>query len=178
MLFSHKHLPVGSVWPLLLLSVLFIASCSPSSVPSATTPTTPHVPTPTVGAVVVPQSCQPASPESKVSSGLGKGVPEIQGHATNAEVWTLPPGSMPYDPKKDLKFVWHMTGTGTFQIVALHPHVSPLAPIWGPEAHGSSSWDTHPGDEWGVGFNFPTAGCWDLHVTRAHATGDVWITVR
>ncbi len=178
MLFSHKYHFVGSLWPLLLLSVLFMASCSPSLPPSGTSPATPQVPTPTVEAIVVPQSCQPASHVSQASSGGTKGLPEIQGRATNAEVWTLPPGPMPYAPKNDLKFVWRMTGTGSFQIVALHPDVAPLAPIWGPDAHGGSSWNTHPGDEWGTGFNFPTSGCWDLHVTRDHAAGDVWITVK
>jgi len=47
---------------------------------------------------------------------------------------------------------------------------------FGPEPHDGSSWD-RTGAEYGTGFVFPKPGCWDIHVTTANTTGDVWIVV-
>jgi len=69
-----------------------------------------------------------------------------------------------------------MTGSGafTFRVSDDAGMVVPL--VWGPESHTGSNWD-HRGDEVGTGFNFPHAGCWDIHVARSDTSGDLWLEV-
>jgi len=69
-----------------------------------------------------------------------------------------------------------MTGTGTLTLMGKGPNGHLVKPDWGPEGHGGSNWD-RPGDEWGSGFTFPVAGCWDIRATRADIAGDVYIIV-
>jgi hypothetical protein len=102
----------------------------------------------------------------------------MQGQATHAELWAL----FFADPQsihigQEVKIVWRMTGSGSFQIIARHTKGIRTRPIWGPEEHGGSSWH-RPGDEWGTGFKFSTTGCWNLHATRNKAAGDIWIMVQ
>jgi hypothetical protein len=40
--------------------------------------------------------------------------------------------------------------------------------------HGGT---TEIGREYGTGFNFPVAGCWDVHVTQGAMKGDVYVVV-
>jgi hypothetical protein len=75
------------------------------------------------------------------------------------------------------KFVWRMTGQGDFHVVALGPHGEQLIPKEGPTAHQGSTWDTHPGDEWGTSMVFSSAGCWDLRVWRDDIMGDVALRI-
>jgi hypothetical protein len=75
------------------------------------------------------------------------------------------------------KFVWKMTGQGDFHVLALGPHGEQLAPKDGPVAHSGSTWNTHPGDEWGTIMTFSSAGCWDLHVWRDDVAGDVALRI-
>jgi hypothetical protein len=75
-----------------------------------------------------------------------------------------------------VKIVWRITGSGFFDIVALGPHGMKVPPSQGPTRHLGSNWN-RPGDEWGTVFTFPVAGCWDLHVTRDNAFGDVWLKI-
>ena len=76
------------------------------------------------------------------------------------------------------KFVWRMTGHGDFHVLAIGPHGEQLAPEEGPTAHLSSTWDTHPGDEWGTIMAFSSAGCWDLRVWRDDVMGDVALRIQ
>ncbi|MGH8946355.1 MAG: hypothetical protein ACRDVL_09405, partial [Acidimicrobiia bacterium] len=66
----------------------------------------------------------------------------------------------------EIKIVWRATGEGDVTFQALGPNGSTVTPIWGPESHASSSWDSHPGDEWGTGWVFPEAGCWSVELRR------------
>jgi hypothetical protein len=76
------------------------------------------------------------------------------------------------------KFVWRMTGHGDFHVLALGPHGEQLLPKEGPEAHSyGSTWNTHPGDEWGTSMVFSSAGCWDLHAWRDDVSGDVALRI-
>jgi hypothetical protein len=106
------------------------------------------------------------------------GGPEVQGTATHAELWALIQSTTGVPPQAHslVKIVWKMTGSGRFTVVALGPHGIKVSPSPGPIAHLGSSWN-RPGDEWGTGFSFPVAGCWDLHATRDNAFGDVWLTI-
>jgi len=67
----------------------------------------------------------------------------------------------------ETKIVWRMTGSGTFDIEATGPYGVVVEPIWGPDLHDGSSWN-RPGDEWGTGWNFPTAGCWTVQADRSN----------
>ncbi|HEY6540269.1 MAG TPA: hypothetical protein VIZ18_04995 [Ktedonobacteraceae bacterium] len=139
-----------------------VASPSPSLSPTITGPTTPGL-----------KSCQPASPIDNSPVG-----PEVQGTATNAELWALIQSTSGIPPvaKTEVKIVWRMTGYYQFTIVALGPAGAQVSPSQGPAPHGGSNWN-RPGDEWGTVFTFPVAGCWDLHATRGSASGDVWLKV-
>ena len=76
-----------------------------------------------------------------------------------------------------LKIIWRIADSspGPLQIVALGPHGLRVLPFF-LARHNGSNW-YHPGAEYGTGFNFPVAGCWDLHVTDGTVVGDVWIIV-
>lgn len=112
--------------------------------------------------------CEPAAALSH------NGVPEAQGTSGGGTLWGLF-----FDPLvagNDVKIAWRVTGTGPFQIRAYSPTAESTLPKNGPTAHLGSTWN-RPGDEWGTVFVFPTAGCWDLHVTRGDTSGDLWIDV-
>jgi hypothetical protein len=78
----------------------------------------------------------------------------------------------------EIKIIWRATDVSTrqFRVSALGPRGLQVQPLFGPELHSGSDWQ-RPGGEWGTGFRFPVAGCWDLHVTDEDAVRDVWIVV-
>jgi hypothetical protein len=122
---------------------------------------------------VPPTQCEAANVLSRSTIGL----PEVQGKATNAEVWALFfHGYQPFMVNRRVKIVWRMTGIGKFTVAAYHPRSRRVDPDSGPVSHESSTWQ-HDGDEWGTWFMFPSSGCWDLHVTREGAAGDIWVQV-
>ncbi len=98
-------------------------------------------------------------------------MPERQGAGDGATLWAL---FFPTQPEltagQEIKVVWRMTGNGDFSISAAGPHGAVVKPVWGPEPHSSSTW-TRPGDEWGTGWVFPTAGCWTVSAKRANGSG-------
>jgi hypothetical protein len=156
--------------------VLVLAACgsqaqapaSPTATPrptqSSATPTT--APVGPLGAV----GCKPASPMQP----SGVGGPEFEGTSADASLWTLL--FNPLATGQDIKMVWRMTGSGDLHVVALGPQGQQVQPDWGPEAHSGSNWQ-RPGAEWGTGFTFPAAGCWDMRATRENASGDVWLVI-
>ena len=158
----------------LLICVLMACSTStgvpaPSVTKGSSQAPSPTVsPTPTLGA----PGCHPPSPLDKSNLGF----PEAQGTTSALDLWSLFLGSIP-PVKEDGKIIWRI-GT-SFQdplhIVGLGPHGLHLLPLF-LERHAGSNWD-RPGGEWGTGFNFPVAGCWDLHVTGGTTVGDVWIVL-
>ncbi len=170
---------------LAILAVLLLAGCGSGSPPQPGQPTSTSAPgysaaatpTPTPGATPIgplgAPNCQPASPID--NSPIG---PEAEGTSANASLWALlmSTSGIPIQAKQGVKIVWRMTGSGDLQLVAIGPQGQRLAPTWGPDAHGGSNWN-RPGDEWGAGFNLPTAGCWDLHASRDNASGDLWLVV-
>lgn len=101
----------------------------------------------------------------------------VQVAASGATAWALFFGDFPIRVGVEEKIVWRMTGTGKFHIVARNATGREVRPKWGPELHGGSSFH-RPGDEWGTGFVFPSAGCWDLHLSReGGGFGDLWLMV-
>ena len=88
-------------------------------------------------------------------------------------VWALAlgPGRLPPKAGDDLKIVWRVTGTGPLRIAFTGPDGTPRPLAFGPERHRASSF-RRPGGEWGTGFHFDRAGCWQIRVDRGrvHAT--------
>jgi len=169
----------GTVWLKLIscfLMILVLGACSTSmQVPASSgTKGSPQARSPVSS--LTPKlggpDCHPPSP--LVVSNIG--YPEARGTATGTTLWVLFEGGIP-PVKTDAKLIWRL-GTGFHEplhIVGLGPQGLRLLPLFLQE-HGGSNWN-RPGNEWGTGFHFPLAGCWDLHVTGETAVGDVWIVI-
>ncbi len=158
------------------LMIIFLAACSTNSStspsvakgsPQVSTPT--EVPFSPLGA----PGCQPPSPMHPAQP---QGLPEGQGTATGVQLWALFFMDPPIHPRQEIKIVWRMTGSGDLQLVALGPRGIHVLPNW-VQYHPSSNWQ-RPGQEWGSGFTFPVAGCWDLHATRGTSSGHVWLVLQ
>jgi len=159
------------------LMILILAACSTnlSAPASRVAQGSPHTPSPTSSPLprLGAPGCHPPSPLD--ASNLG--FPEAQGTATGTQLWALFEGGVP-PASTEIKIIWRATDVSTqqFHVVALGPRGLHVRPLFGPELHAGSDWQ-RPGGEWGTGFRFPVAGCWDLHVTDEGTVGDVWIVV-
>ena len=118
--------------------------------------------------------CQPAA----VFHGLGgeSGPPEAGFDSISGSFWALFFVTVPPPAGKDVKVVWRMTGAGDFAFGVFDADGRTIPLIWGPDVHGSSSWN-HPGSEVGTGFNFPHPGCWDIRVSKPTVEADLWLAV-
>ena len=174
---SRRYYPLRCWFMCCSLILMLLAACSTnSSMPSSVTKGSSPVPHPKAvqGTPLGAPGCQPPSP---IHAAPSLGLPETQGTAMGVQLWALFFASMPIHPKQEIKIVWKMTGSGSFHLSAHGPHGMPAQPTFGPEEHEGSNWN-RPGDEWGSGFIFPVAGCWNLHATRGTASGDVWLMVQ
>jgi hypothetical protein len=150
-----------------------------SATPRATSVTT----VPTTGPQASVQrfsaaKCRPPSPAKPWHpAGGGTGLIEVHGTARGAELWGLVFAAVPLPVGQEVKIVWRMTGDGPLQISVTRSDGTPARRTFGPEEHGGSTWN-RPGQEWGTGFVFPKAGCWDFHLARASGAGDVWLLAR
>ena len=87
-----------------------------------------------------------------------------------------------YPPQAGIsdKTVWRLDGPGVSAAVPTFSLVGPASQSgrldWGPAFHDSSTWN-RPGSEYGTGLVFPTAGCWDVHVSIGQVSGDVYVVV-
>ncbi len=102
---------------------------------------------------------------------------EVHGTGHDAELWGLIFAEVPLIAGKETKIVWRMTGSGPMRVTARQADGTAARLTWGPEEHGSSSYD-RPGEEWGTGLVFPKAGCWQVHLRRTAGSADVWLMVR
>lgn len=146
------------------VAVAGLAGCSGGSEPPLAAPSV-------VQATAPAARCVTPSPATD-------GFPEQKG---SGSLWALYFPTVDRPPfvraGREAKIVWRMTGSGGFTIVADGPGGVAVKPVWGPEGHGSSTW-TRPGDEWGTGWNFPTAGCWTIRADRADgSSGELAILV-
>jgi hypothetical protein len=105
----------------------------------------------------------------------GSGLPERQGAGDGATLWALFFQGV-VTAGQEIKVVWRMTGSGEFSVSATGPDGTVVRPVWGPEAHGDSNWE-RPGDEWGTGWVFPTAGCWTVNARRTSGSGQLALRV-
>ncbi len=151
------------------------ASTAPASTAPASTAPAPAVkrtsPPATLAHLGRP-GCHPPSP-TDVS---GSGFREVQGTGRGVILWGLLFFARAQVGKQE-KIVWRMTGSGPIiRLTAIGPGGGRHRLAWGPEPHGSSTWN-RPGQEWGAGYQFSRPGCWDLHAVRGKATADVWLNV-
>lgn len=163
----------GAVCMIALALVTVTACAGPSwatrATPAPSTATVRVTSTP-VNAVAGGPGCHPPSPVTPSAISL----PEVHGQSSNGELWALLFNDL--RAGQEIKIVWRVTGTGNLHLVALGPQGQRLAPLWGPQGHLGSNW-TRPGDEWGAGFRFSVAGCWDIHAARDDVSGDVWLVL-
>ena len=155
-----------------LLNFVFIR---PTSVPSpVVTRKLPPPVFPTISSIITlgGPGCHP--PSSLHESNVG--VPEAAGTTPTRDLWALFLGGIP-TIKNDNKIVWRIGDH--FQepphVIGFGPSGQHLLPL-SMDEHSGSNWD-RTGIEWSTLFNFPVAGCWDLHVTGGTTTGDIWIVV-
>jgi len=101
-----------------------------------------------------------------------------QPSTAGAILWAVAPGQQPLRVGKEVKILFEMYGQGRrIHILAKHTDGTRITPAWGPQEHS----------DWGVGFVFPEAGCWQLHATRydqlgvtpraTPVSGDAWFVV-
>jgi hypothetical protein len=157
---------IGSIWFRLIscfLMMLVLVACSNSTHVAALSRTngSSQVPSPvsSLPPVLGAPECHPPSPLDVSNIGY----PEALATATSTTLWVLFEGGVP-PVKTDSKLIWRL-GTGFHEplhIDGLGPQGLLLLPLFLQE-HGGSNWN-RPGNEWGTGFRFPVAGCWDLHV--------------
>jgi hypothetical protein len=76
----------------------------------------------------------------------------------------------------DVKIVWRVTGDGSLSLQSTGPDGHRGTLSFGPEVHGGSSFE-EPGTEWGSGFNFDSAGCWTILVTRGQRSSAVTLAI-
>ncbi len=148
-----------------VLTAALLAGCTAASPNQADVS-----PAPTAGPkpLQVPDSCP-----SSLDSGATTSLKEVRGEAPAGEsLYGLLFASYPIAVGREAKIAWRMTGAGPLVLDAIGPAGQHIAPVWGPEVHGGSTWD-RPGEEWGSGFLFGSAGCWTVMATRgatvAHA---------
>jgi hypothetical protein len=122
--------------------------------------------------VVGNSRCEPPSPPA-VTMGFAD-FRDVRGTAPGGELWALTQ-PLPLPSGRELKIVWRMTGSGDLRLEARHPDGTRVLPRF-LTFHGGSSW-SRPGDEWGSGFTFPKAGCWEVQATRDSVTGRIWFVV-
>lgn len=163
----------GRLWPVCcFLLVFLLAACSAGSSHSSLLVT--HRPTQveTTQAPGTPAG-SPADSNRCINAAL---APDVQGIGTNVSVGAMIESKtgLPILAKHDVKIIWDMVGTGPFYVFGLGPRGIRLLPLQGPLVHVAAN---GTGDEWGTLFNFPVAGCWDLHAMRDQAFGDLWLDV-
>jgi hypothetical protein len=129
---------------------------------------------------VPPAATRPAAIQSAVPAAHCPSMPvsldETQGTGHGATLWALFFGPLRRDT--EIKVVWRMTGDGDLSMWANGPRGARVTPVWGPEAHGGSTWQK-PGQEWGTGWVFPSAGCWMVHATRSQSgSGELALLIR
>jgi hypothetical protein len=118
--------------------------------------------------------CKPSSPIAETKLG-----PEVRGTGHGATLYGLLMSAKPLPIRtlESVKVVWRMTGSGPLRLTVTNPQGRPAALQWGPERHGGSNYN-RPGQEWGAGYRFSTAGCWHLQARRSSESADVWLRVK
>ena len=140
-------------WPLCLVALLAVRACDPPQV-------APRGSSSFSGSEWI----TPVGPSSKACADVSSTT--RQGVSEGVTLWALLFPTRPEISAGDeIKIVLRITGSGALSIDATGPGGATVGPAWGPEIHSGSNFD-HPGDEWGTGWVFPTAGCWVIDAKR------------
>lgn len=90
--------------------------------------------------------------------------------------WVLLLGGTPLSVDEPVKVIWKVGSGSEPGMVGVGPRGEEIEPMFLNE-QGGSPWD-RPGDlEWGTGWTFPQASCWELRVTRGDASAGVEVPV-
>lgn len=81
----------------------------------------------------------------------------------------------PWETGLEVKVVVRVDGDGEVQAVARRSGRE-VSPSWGPNQHSRSSFQ-RPGDEWGMAFTLPAAGCWQIEIVRDDGSASLWVPV-
>lgn len=144
-----------------IVTGLLVTACTQHPQAGSTTNPSSSVPVSTGPSA---QACPPtATSEPTTRQGTGRGV----------ELWALLfPRQRELLAGDELKIVIRITGPQNTVITATGPTGQTINPIWGPEYHGGSNFD-YPGAEFGAGWIFPVAGCWNLHAVNSAGYADL-----
>lgn len=164
--------------PALFVLVVTVIACgaAPAAAPSntltgspTTVPITSPQPAPSPALVLGGELCVPSSPRIPNSLGIIGTVVGTTSEGTQLFALMHPviaAGS-------DVKIIVRMTGNGGLEATAQASDGTRVLPRL-IEAHTQGSSFEAPGDEWGVFYKFPKAGCWQLHFSRPSGSGDIW----
>jgi hypothetical protein len=119
--------------------------------------------------------CQPAATFHSLGGGSG-GFQEAGMDTSRGSIWALFFTPVPPPANQEIKVVWRMTGAGDFHFQVSDSDGKTVPLVWGPEPHGSSSWN-HLGNEVGTGLNFSHSGCWQIHIAKPAVDADLWLEV-
>lgn len=151
------------------LAAVLLATAACTATPSAQ-------PTPTVSGSL---SAAPAiGPSAAVCPDTATTDPIVrQGSGRGVEMWVmLFARHADLRAREELKIVVRLTSGRGVTVTADGPLGAVVLPVWGPEWHGGSNFD-RPGDEFGVGFTFPAAGCWRLRVVNESGVGELALRI-
>ena len=167
-----RTMTVRAVTLLIAVVITFACTSTPTAVKSVASPSpsaSGHL-----GSIGT-AGCKPAATFHYLGGGTS-GFPEAGMDNSRGSIWALFFDAVPPRANQEIKVVWRMTGAGdfTFRVSDKDGKTVPL--VWGPEGHGSSSWN-HPGNEVGTGFKFPHSGCWQIHIAKPAVDADLWLTV-
>ncbi len=174
---AHARRLASVAAPVVAFSIL-VAACSPmpSNPPGARVSAnafSSHGSLPG-GPTAAATSCNAASPSNPWTA--HPQLREVEGRGVNVSLWMLVEGAWPIRVGQASKLIVRMTGRGALQLSAVGPNGERLRPQDGPNVHEGSDW-ARPGDEWGSGWTFPTAGCWTVKGRRDGNDGSVALIV-
>lgn len=149
-------------------SVTVSATTGPASTPLGTAAPSLR-PSPSPALVLGGQDCVPSSPRIPSSGGI---IGTVVGTTTgDAQLFALMHPLI--QAGTEVKIVVRMTGRGPLETYAEHMDGTRVVPRL-VEPHTLSSSFEAPGDEWGIFYTVPKAGCWQMHFTRTSGAGDIW----
>lgn len=160
---DDDHVKFARLATICVATCLVVVGCTSTSSPTAS-----H----TQESEAVPTSCG-----DKPGRDPASGFAEINATTSERSLFALVFGDYPAKAGgQTTKIAWRMTGTGPLVLEAVGPNGESLRPAFGPEPHVSSNW-SRPGDEWGSGFDFPTAGCWTITASRQDVSANIAVLV-
>lgn len=158
----------GLGWTLLVL--ITASACGIGEVRLGGSPTPGSLPQLVLGQA----NCSPVSPQVALPNMPDDPLGALRG--TSADGAEIHARFGPSVAGAQKKILWRMTGRGPIKVFAESADGTRIEPDLVEMHLGSSNFNA-PGDEWGLFFTFPRAGCWRIHAVRDDASGSVWFLV-